>query len=82
MPAKPQWFLRVPQMIEALESMRTPVVDRASVEPAPTGKRETGTGSASPGEHSTLRKGVVPMDAQVLFFLSYLTVLFTCCWAG
>ena len=32
MPAKPQWLLRLPQMIEALESMITPVVDRASVE--------------------------------------------------
>ena len=32
MPAKPQWFLRVPQIIEALESIVTPVVDRASVE--------------------------------------------------
>ena len=32
MPAKPQWLLRVPQIIEVLESSITPVVDRASVE--------------------------------------------------
>ena len=32
MPAKPQWLLRLPQIIEALESMITPVVDRASIE--------------------------------------------------
>lgn len=32
MPAKPQWLLRLPQILAALESMITPVVDRASIE--------------------------------------------------
>ena len=32
MPAKPQWFLRVPQIRAALEAVETPVVDRASIE--------------------------------------------------
>jgi len=32
MPAKPQWLLRLPQIIEALESIVAPVVDRDSVE--------------------------------------------------
>jgi hypothetical protein len=32
MPAKPQWLLRVPEIIEALEAVETPVVDRASIE--------------------------------------------------
>ena len=32
MPAKPQWLLRLPQIVEVLESMITPVLDRASVE--------------------------------------------------
>jgi hypothetical protein len=32
MPAKPQWFLRVPDILEVLECVKTPVVDRASIE--------------------------------------------------
>ena len=32
MPAKPLWLLRLPQIIEALESIVAPVVDRESVE--------------------------------------------------
>lgn len=32
MPAKPQWFPRVPEILSALEAVKTPVVDRASIE--------------------------------------------------
>jgi hypothetical protein len=32
MPAQPQWLLRLPQIIEALESMVAPVLDRESIE--------------------------------------------------
>jgi hypothetical protein len=32
MPSKPQWLLRVPEIIDALGSMTAPVLDRASLE--------------------------------------------------
>ena len=32
MPAKPQWFQRVPKILEALDAVKTPVIDRASKE--------------------------------------------------
>ncbi len=32
MPAKPQWLLRVPEIIETLEAITAPVVDRACLE--------------------------------------------------
>jgi len=31
-PAQPAWFLRLPQILEAVRALRTPVLDRAGVE--------------------------------------------------
>jgi len=32
MPAKPAWFLRLPEILEAVRALRTPVLDRAGFE--------------------------------------------------
>ena len=32
MPAKPQWLLRVPEILEQLSDLKTPVIDRSGIE--------------------------------------------------